>query len=51
MNYLMKKSDLTFERDVIMAEIFPKDGFPQKFIDDIVGEVELIDAPKEDNDG
>lgn len=28
-----------------MAEIFKKDGFPQKFIDDIIGEVELIDVP------
>lgn len=34
-----------------MAEIFKKDGFPQQFIDDIVGEVEIVDAPKEENDG
>lgn len=30
-----------------MAEIFKKDGFPQQFIDDIVGEVEIVDAPEE----
>lgn len=32
-----------------MAEIFKKDGFPQQFIDDIVGEVEIVDAPKEED--
>lgn len=34
-----------------MAEIFKKDGFPQQFIDDIVGEVEIVDASKEVKDG
>ena len=29
-----------------MDEIFKKNGFPQKFIDSVIGEVELIDAPE-----
>lgn len=33
-----------------MNEIFKKNGFPQQFIDDIVGEVEIVDA-KEVEDG
>lgn len=31
-----------------MDEIFKKNGFPQEFIDNIIGEVELIDAPKQE---
>lgn len=31
-----------------MSEIFKKDGFPQKFMDDILGEIHLVDQPKED---
>lgn len=31
-----------------MSEIFKKDGFPQEFIDDIIGKVDLVDAPEED---
>lgn len=31
-----------------MGEIFKKDGFPQEFIDDILGEVNLVSTPKED---
>ena len=31
-----------------MSEIFKKDGFPQDFMDDILGAVELVDAPEED---
>ena len=31
-----------------MAEIFKKDGFPQEFIDNIIGEIDLIDAPEEE---
>lgn len=30
-----------------MDEIFKKDGFPQEFIDSLLGEVEIIDAPEE----
>jgi hypothetical protein len=33
-----------------MDEIFKKNGFPQRFIDDIIGEVEIVDA-KEVDDG
>lgn len=36
--------------DKRMSEIFKKDGFPQKFIDDILGEVEIIDAPEKGTD-
>lgn len=50
-NKLVTRGEQIGYLDRRMAELFPKDGFPQKFIDDIVGEVELIDAPKEDNDG
>lgn len=34
-----------------MAEIFKKDGFPQQFIDDIVGEVEIVEAKEVDDGG
>lgn len=30
-----------------MAEIFPKNGFPQEFIDSIIGEIELVDTSKD----
>ena len=33
-----------------MDEIFKKNGFPQQFIDAIIGEVEIVDS-KEDKDG
>ena len=29
--------------DKRMAEIFKKDGFPQDFIDDLIGKVEVVD--------
>ena len=32
--------------DKRMNEIFKKNGFPQEFIDSIIGEIELIDAPE-----
>lgn len=31
-----------------MDEIFKKNGFPQQFIDNIIGEVELIEQPQEE---
>lgn len=31
-----------------MSKIFKKGGFPQKFMDDILGEINMIDKPKED---
>lgn len=31
-----------------MSEIFKKDGFPQEFMDDLLGAVDLVDAPEED---
>ena len=30
-----------------MAEIFKKDGFPQEFIDSLLGEVGMVEKPKE----
>ena len=30
-----------------MGEIFKKDGFPQDFIESLIGEIALVDAPKE----
>lgn len=51
-NKLVTRGEQIEYLDKRMAEIFPKDGFPQKFIDDIVGEVELVDDPrKEDKSG
>lgn len=34
-----------------MDEIFKKNGFPQEYIDSILGEVELIDAPEGEENG
>ena len=31
-----------------MSEIFKKNGFPQDFIDSILGEVVIVDAPQEE---
>lgn len=31
-----------------MAEIFPKDGYPQAFIAELIGEIRLIDASQEE---
>ena len=31
-----------------MSEIFKKNGFPQDFIDNILGEVVIVDAPQEE---
>lgn len=50
-NKLVSRGEQIGYLDRRMAEIFKKDGFPQKFIDDIVGEVEIVDAPKEGKDG
>lgn len=44
-NKLVTRGEQIGYLDRRMAEIFPKDGFPQKFIDEIVGEVELVDDP------
>lgn len=34
-----------------MGEIFLKNGFPQDFIDSLLGEVEIIDAPEGEENG
>lgn len=31
-----------------MGEIFRKNGFPQEFMDGLIGEIDLVDAPEED---
>ena len=31
-----------------MREIFKKDGFPQDFLDGLLGEIKIVDTPKED---
>lgn len=31
-----------------MSEIFKKDGYPQDFIDELIGRIDLVDAPTED---
>ena len=45
-NKLVTRGEQVEYLDKRMGEIFKKDGFPQKFIDDILGEVEIIDAPE-----
>lgn len=49
-NKLVSRGEQIGYLNTRMAEIFKKDGFPQQFIDDIVGEVEIVDA-KEVDDG
>lgn len=43
-NKLVSRGEQIGYLNTRMAEIFKKDGFPQQFIDDIVGEVEIVDA-------
>ena len=31
-----------------MSEIFPKDGYPQEFIDSLIGEIGIMDKPNEE---
>ena len=31
-----------------MSEIFKKDGFPQDFLEGLIGKIEIVDAPKGD---
>ena len=47
-NRLVIKGEQTKYLNARMDEIFKKEGFPQDFIDRIIGKVEIIDAPKED---
>ena len=47
-NRLVIKGEQTKYLNTRMDEIFKKEGFPQDFIDRIIGKVEIIDAPKED---
>ena len=42
-NKLVTRGEQLAYFDKRMAEIFPKNGFPQEFIDSIIGEIELIE--------
>ena len=44
---LVSKGEQLKYLDERMAEIFPKGGFPQEYINSLLGEVELIDTEKE----
>lgn len=46
-NRLVMKGEQLEYLNKRMDEIFKKDGFPQEFIDSLLGEVEIIDAPEE----
>ena len=43
---LVTKGEQLDYLDMRMTEIFKKDGFPQEFIDSLLGEIELVDAPE-----
>lgn len=43
---LVDKGQQLYYLDRRMSEIFKKDGFPQEFIDKLIGEVELLDKPE-----
>ena len=49
-NKLVTRGEQLAYLDKRLNEIFKKNGFPQQFIDDIVGEVEIVDS-KEVEDG
>lgn len=49
-NKLVTRGEQIAYLDKRMNEIFKKNGFPQRFIDDIIGEVEIVDST-EDKDG
>lgn len=42
-NKLVEKGEQQRYLDKRMSEIFKKDGFPQEFIDGLIGEVQVID--------
>ena len=50
-NKLVTRGEQIAYLDKRMNEIFKKNGFPQQFIDDIVGEVEIVDAQEVDDGG
>lgn len=47
-NRLVEKGEQLEYLNRRMSEIFKKDGFPQKFLDDLIGEIQLQDKPEED---
>ena len=48
-NKLVTRGEQISYLDKRMNEIFKKNGFPQQFIDDIVGEVEIVEAQEVDD--
>ena len=48
-NKLVTRGEQLSYLDKRMNEIFKKNGFPQQFIDDIVGEVEIVEAQEVDD--
>lgn len=49
-NKLVTRGEQLAYFDKRMAEIFPKNGFPQQFIDSIIGEIELIETTETKED-
>ena len=47
-NRLVDKGEQTEYLNKRMSEIFKKDGFPQEFIDSLIGRVELKDTPSKE---
>lgn len=43
---LVDKGQQLYYLDRRMSEIFKKDGFPQEFINSLIGEVELVETPQ-----
>lgn len=50
-NRLVMKGEQLEYLNKRMEEIFPKDGFPKEFVDSLLGEVEIIDAPEGEENG
>ena len=50
-NKLVTRGEQISYLDKRMNEIFKKNGFPQRFIDDIIGEVEIVDSKEVDDGG
>ena len=47
-NRLVNKGEQPEYLNKRMAEIFKKDGYPQEFVDGLIGKIELIDSQGED---
>lgn len=47
---LVSKGEQLEYLDARMREIFKKNGFPQDFLNSLIGEIELVDAPQKEDD-